>query len=213
MHLRLLIALAALLMVIACGSPDEAGPATAALPAATAVAETPATPETAAKPKPTAAPPTTAAAVPTPSAETLIMLRDPLDEPEYYCVDVAGFGSNLNLDSPLQAHTCKPGADDELFIFNYPAPGQFYMEPYDVCLEAGDGALYVRACSDAPNQRFALSADGAIQAQGTDLCLAVPAGDGEPAGGRSHLRRDLLLQPCADAAPNLSRWLLPGPSP
>ena len=51
------------------------------------------------------------------------MLRDPLDEPEFYCVDVAGFGSNLNLNSPLQAHTCKPGADDEVFIFNHPAPG------------------------------------------------------------------------------------------
>ena len=61
------------------------------------------------------------------------MLRDPLDEPEFYCVDVAGFGNNLNLNSPLQAHTYKPGADDELFIFNHPTPGQFYMEAYDVC--------------------------------------------------------------------------------
>ena len=85
------------------------------------------------------------------------MLRDPLDEPEFYCVDVAGFGNNLNLNSPLQAHTCKPGADDELFIFNRPAPGQFYMDAYDVCLEAEEGLLYVRACSESPNQRFVLS--------------------------------------------------------
>ena len=33
------------------------------------------------------------------------MLRDPLDEPEFYCVDVAGFGSNLNLNAPLPIHS------------------------------------------------------------------------------------------------------------
>ena len=71
------------------------------------------------------------------------MLRDPLDEPEFYCVDVAGFGSNLNLNSPLQAHTCKPGADDELFIFNHPTPGQFYMGAYD-CLPGGGRRLALR---------------------------------------------------------------------
>ena len=141
------------------------------------------------------------------------MLRDPLDEPEFYCVDVAGFGNNLNLNSPLQAHTCKPGADDELFIFNHPTPGQFYMGAYDVCLEAEEGALYVRACSASPNQRFVLSNDGAIRLGDSDLCLAVKSGDGQPAGGRSHVRRDLLLQSCADTEQSLSRWSLPGRSP
>lgn len=77
------------------------------------------------------------------------MLEDPLDEPEFYCVDVAGFGANLNLNGPLQAHICKP----------------------------------------------------------------VAGGEGQPAGGRSHLRRDLLLAPCADVAPSLSRWVFPGLSP
>ena len=157
--------------------------------------------------------PTPAPEAPTPSPESLIMLRDPLDEPEFYCVDVAGFGSNLNLNSPLQAHTCKPGADDELFIFNHPAPGQFYMGAYDVCLEAEEGALYVRACSESPNQRFVLSNDGAIRLGDSDLCLAVRSGDGQPAGGRSHVRRDLLLQSCADTEQSRSRWSLPGPSP
>ncbi len=141
------------------------------------------------------------------------MLRDPLDEPEFYCVDVAGFGNNLNLNSPLQAHTCKPGADDELFIFNHPTPGQFYMDAYAVCLEAAEGLLYVRACSESPNQRFVLSDDGAIRLGDSDLCLAVKSGDGQPAGGRSHVRRDLLLQSCADAEQSLTRWSLPGPSP
>ncbi len=196
MKIRFSIFLAALLIVMACESPAES-----------TLVNTP-------EPQPTAIPsPTAAPAVPTPSVESLIMLQDPLDEPEFYCVDVAGFGSNLNLNSPLQAHTCKPGADDELFIFNAPGAGQFFMDAYDVCLEAKEGLLYARKCSDAPAQRFVFDSDGAIRAQGADLCLAVQSGAGQPAGGRSHLRRDLLLQSCADVAQNLSRWLLPGPSP
>ena len=141
------------------------------------------------------------------------MLQDPLDEPEFYCVDVAGFGNSLNLNAPLQAHTCKPGADDELFIFNHPGPGQFSMDAYDVCLEAGEGVLYVRACSDSQNQRFELSGDGLLRLRDSDLCVAVQSGEGQPAGGRSHVRRDLLLQDCASVEQNLSRWTLPGPSP
>ncbi len=152
-------------------------------------------------------------AVPTPSAESLIMLQDPLDEPEFYCVDVAGFGSNLNLNAPLQAHTCKPGADDELFIFNHPAPGQFYMNAYDVCLEAGEGMLYVKTCSDSQSQRFVFGSDGNINPQDSSLCLAVQTGEGQPAGGRSHVRRDLLLQACADVEDSHARWALPGPRP
>ena len=196
MKTRVLVLLIALLAFTGCETAAE-----------TTVVATPEASSTVA-PSPTAAP-----AIPTPAPESLIMLQDPLDEPEFYCVDVAGFGNNLNLNAPLQAHTCKPGADDELFIFNHPAPGQFFMAAYDVCLEAGDGVLYVRACAESPNQRFALSGDGAIRVQDSDHCLAVQSGSGQPAGGRSHVRRDLLLQSCADAEPSLSRWLLPGPSP
>ncbi len=196
MKIRLLVVLAALLAVTACNTAAES--------------TTVNTPE----PQPTvASAPTAAPAVPTPSVESLIMLQDPLDEPEFYCVDVAGFGSNLNLNSPLQAHTCKPGADDELFIFNAPGAGQFFMDAYDVCLEAEEGLLYVRQCSDAPAQRFEFGSDGTIRTQAADLCLAVQSGEGQPAGGRSHVRRDLLLQNCADVEQSLSRWLLPGPSP
>ena len=45
----------------------------------------------------------------------LIRLADNLDDPQGYCIDVPGFGDNLRLDAPLQAHTCKPGSDDQLF--------------------------------------------------------------------------------------------------
>ena len=78
-----------------------------------------------------------------PEHDTLLQLIDPLDEPEFYCVDVPGFRDSLQTDRPLQAHTCKPGADDELFLFNRPADGQISMPAYDLCMEAeGDLVLY-----------------------------------------------------------------------
>ena len=146
-------------------------------------------------------------------SETLVMLADPLDEPEFYCVDVAGFGASLNVDSPLQAHTCKPGADDEMFAFNRPSEGQLYLVEHDRCIEADGTSLYVQPCSESPLQRFAYGGDGTLRVDGDGMCLAVAGGDGEPAGGRSHLRRDLRMQPCSEAEPALSRWVFPGPSP
>ena len=146
-------------------------------------------------------------------AESLVMLEDPLDEPKFYCVDVAGFGANLNVNSPLQAHTCKPGADDEMFAFNTPSQGKLYLAGHDRCLEADGGSVYVRSCSESPLQRFAYDEDMTIRVEGESVCLTVAGEDGQPAGGQSHLRRDLLLDSCAEVEPSLSRLVFPGPSP
>ena len=178
---------------------------------------------------PTAAPPTidsptpdvpTAPGIgldPATAAETLVQLVDPLDEPEYYCVDVPGFGASLNLGSALTAHTCKPGADDEMFAVDRPGPGNLYMPAYDLCLEA-DGTeapaqLYLRVCYDGALQQFAFDSDGALVLSGAGLCMAVSAGAGEPTGGPSHLRRDLVLVDCGAAEPALKQWTFPGRSP
>lgn len=141
------------------------------------------------------------------------MLEDPLDEPEFYCVDVAGFGRNLNLNSPLQAHTCKPGADDEMFEFNRPSQGRLFLLEYNLCVEADGGRAYVRQCSNSPSQEFAYGEDKILSLKSDDLCLAVAGGEGQPAGGRSHLRRDLQVVPCAEADGSLSQWVFPGPHP
>ena len=176
-------------------------------------AATPAPAVTSPAPVPTESPP----APPAQAKPTLVQLADPLDEPEFYCVDVPGFGANLNLQAALMAHTCKPGADDEIFVVGQPAPGNLSMPAYNRCMEA-EGAepqaqLHLQECSDAAMQQFAFDADGALTLSGTDLCVAVSPEDGEPTGGPSHVRRDLLLLDCADANPALSRWVFPGPSP
>ena len=151
-----------------------------------------------------------------PSTAGLIQLQDPLDEPEYYCVDIPGAGLSLNLQSALQAHTCKlSAAEDETFTFNFPSEGQFYMEAYQLCVEADSvkaGAeLRLQECTDQPRQRFVYE-EGRIRLRdaGTEtLCLAIAPGAGTPTGGPSHLRRDLELRPCAEVEAALSEWKIP----
>ena len=155
--------------------------------------------------------------VPRAGESTLVQLTDPLDEPEFYCIDVPGFGTSLNLRTALNAHTCKPGADDELFAPGQPLPGNLSMPAYGLCLQAAAAApesgLELQECSHSPLQRFATAADGSLRIADSNLCLAVAPGAGEPTGGPSHLRRALAIQDCATVDAELARWQFPGPSP
>ena len=155
-----------------------------------------------------------------PSPASLIQLKDPLDEPEYYCVDVTGAGRGVQLQSPLQMHTCKPGANDEMFTKDRPLSGNLYMLAYDLCVEAdkaqAGSVLSLRACSESTLQSFGYEAGGTIRLLHDgldDLCLAVAPGEGTPTGGHSHLRRELLLQRCAETELALSKWAFLGANP
>ena len=147
-------------------------------------------------------------------AEGLVALIDPLDEPQGYCVDVPGWGSRLNLDAPLMAHTCKPGAADELFTPGHPEDGQLYMRAYDRCAQAASarpGAeVFMKECGTSGLQRFLFESDGRIRLADGAVCLAVADGEGRPTGGPSHLRRDLALEACDTVDPARSKWKLPG---
>ena len=146
-------------------------------------------------------------------AEGLVVLVDPLDEPEQYCVDVPGFGRRLNLNAPLMAHTCKPGAPDELFMIDHPDRGQIYMKAYDRCVTAESdrpgSEVFLKQCGSTHLQRFSFRPDGRIELAGSKVCLTVADEDGTPTGGPSHLRRDLMLQSCGTAAASLSTWKVP----
>lgn len=155
-----------------------------------------------------------------PASPGLIQLLDPLDEPEFYCVDVPGFGRSLNLQGALTAHTCKPGADDEMFLWDSPASGQISMPAYDLCVEAsGEEAgskLQLASCSEAPLQLFRYEENGRIRLdQGTaegDLCLTVGPEPGEPTGGPSHLRRTLTLETCSQVDESRALWTVGSPN-
>ena len=148
-----------------------------------------------------------------PATVGLIQLNVQLYEPEYYCVDVPGFGRNLNLQGALTAHTCKPGADDEMFLLDSPSPGQISMPAYNLCMEAGSAmpgsTVQLSDCSTAPLQQFQYTDSGQIRLMndsGEGLCLTVASEAGEPTGGPSHLRRDLTLESCDLAEAARSRW-------
>ncbi len=201
-------------LFVACGAASTATPP---LPTEAPTATT-ASPET-----PTQAPP----ASPTPTRQAtispraiveddrvFIQLTDPLDEPEFYCVDVPGAGAGVRLESALQVHTCKTitTAADELFTMNQPKEGQIYMEAYDLCVEAEEAEngsfLRLQSCSDSPHQLFALESDLIRLSGGGQgaLCLAVAPGSGTPTGGPSHLRRDLTLEECEAVESTLIKW-------
>jgi hypothetical protein len=147
---------------------------------------------------------------------TLLQLIDPLDEPDFYCVDVPGFGAGLDLAAALSAHTCKPGADDEMFRPGEPLAGNLQMPAYRLCLEAAAAApgseLFLMECSDSALQQFSLAGNGALRLAETPLCLTIAPGAGEPTGGPSHLRRDLALEDCGAAPANRRSWQMPGPT-
>ena len=155
--------------------------------------------------------------VPAKAEANLVQIVDALDEPEYYCVDVPGFGRSLNLEAALMAHTCKPGADDEMFAINRPGPDNLYMPAYDLCIKADRAGfpiqLYLGECTGSTLQQFELDSDGGLVLVGTGLCMAVSPEDGELTGGPSHLRRDLVMLDCDEAEQALRQWAFPGSSP
>jgi hypothetical protein len=73
-----------------------------------------------------------------------------------------GFGAGLQLDSPLQLHTCKGGTEDETFTVDHPSPGQVYLVQFDRCLAAPQPAaggdkegIYLSRISFEPSNRLA----------------------------------------------------------
>ena len=158
-----------------------------------------------------------------PGGWRLIRLADNLDDPQGYCIDVPGFGDNLRLDAPLQAHTCKPGSDDQLFALPTAAIHSIELKDLMLCITAEESqpgaSLALGTCGGQPNQDFAPVLDHdqdrlALRVEtdtsiSWDLCIGVSAGAGEPAGGQNHLRRDLLLYACDETDPALITWEFP----
>ena len=153
------------------------------------------------------------------AAPALIRTVDVLDEPRGYCLDISGVGPTLDLEAPLQAHTCKglEPIDDQLFE----ASGQqIRASQHDRCLAVGalePGApLRVLACADSRLQRWRF-ADGRLSpASRPDLCVALESARGEPWGtprlvSPAYRRQAIALDKCdAQAgARQTFRWLAP----
>lgn len=124
-------------------------------------------------------------------ADGLIQWLEPLDEPQFYCVDVPVWPSRWNLDAPLTAHTCKPGADDELFTLGHLELGQVSMKAYGVSARAPSSRpgskIFIKTCDAPILQRFSFEPVGSIRLTGSDLCLAVADREGTPTRGPGHV--------------------------
>lgn len=154
----------------------------------------------------------------------LIRLQNDLDDPSGYCIDVRGFGAGIRLDTDLQAHSCKSSvADDQAFVLRGGSQkNSIVLVDYDVCLAVADpepgASILLAPCDDAAvSQRFQWLGDGRLRllaeqdASRPELCVGVAGGAGEPAGGRNHLRRDLLLRDCNEAESRLITWRVAEP--
>lgn len=140
-----------------------------------------------------------------------IRLVAELDEPEFYCFDLAGWGDHLRLDDPLQTHTCKArnGADQMLHFNN----GQIQVAGYDRCIEVAGSApstlpgsaVIARDCqADNALQKLSLNANGQIQLAETSYCIVAGA-ESREASGPSHVWRTLSVGSC-DIDASLSTW-------
>ena len=143
-----------------------------------------------------------------------------LDEPRGYCLDIRGEGQTLQLDEPLQAHTCKYGGPLDDQRFERTADGAIRAAAYDRCLAAvsltAGAQLGVRPCGAAATQRWSMSWGRLSPLSRPDLCVTVTGEKGQPAGtpiliSPVYHRRDAVLDRC-DAAREANqsfRWSLP----
>ena len=147
----------------------------------------------------------------------VIRLAAALDDPQHYCIDVPGHSGSVRLDAPLQAHTCKPGADDQTFqialgCYEY---SELRMPAYERdsgrCLavtDSDDRPVIAAACHSRDENQFSVDRirrEGRLSVKAfRECCIGVA---GEPAGVRNHRRRDLGVYDCAAADPSLITWI------
>ena len=134
-----------------------------------------------------------------------------LDEPEFYCLDIAGWGDHLQLDDPMQTHTCKTrDVEDQMFHFE---GGRLKVSQYDRCAQvAGSGgntlagaAVITRPCSEDSLQDLSLGSDGYIRVGHSGYCLGA-GNESTEAFGPSHMWRTLAVVHCDTGPTHLLTW-------
>jgi hypothetical protein len=146
-----------------------------------------------------------------------IYIRDQLDEPRGYCLDIKGYKLKAKINNGLQAHTCYSYqgeiAVDQAFDSLKLTKNQFFLPVFDVCMESGSIAvsapIRLNKCNYGKLQDFKLDIKGRIYpSSDTKLCLTVEQGQSKKGGGGSpvHLKRNLTLQPCSIALRPYQIW-------
>jgi hypothetical protein len=151
----------------------------------------------------------------------LFMLQAQLGESRGVCFDIPGYRATIDLNIPINAHTCKPNPDareDMIFRLDYPSVGNIYNTEYEECLDTVEsvdrGSVYMRTCTDSATQKFDRAANGELKPMGSDLCLAVSPSPWHPAvlagvvpePGVTFTAKAMSLAPCDDVADELKSW-------
>ena len=137
----------------------------------------------------------------------------PLDETRGYCLDIPGHLSSVQIESPLQVHTCKHGIWNQDGRFESAAlrTGVLRMPYYELCLEAGNTSIGARLllaeCNETELQTWTLHDSGQIALVGFPQgCITVEEGPGRDAGGPQYRMNGVGLDTCAQQAINRQRW-------
>jgi acetyl esterase/lipase len=114
------------------------------------------------------------------AAPTLLRAVHSLDEPRGYCLDIPGAGPTLDLDAPLQAHTCKAqdSIDDQLFEV---AEAQIRSNGRCLAVDelAAGSPVLLESCTSSRTQRWRF-VDGRLSpASRAELCVALGGDRGE----------------------------------
>ena len=165
------------------------------------------------------------------SEPVFLRLAANLNEPRGFCIDLSGYGENINWKNPVQTHTCKrtiSHGDQVIESENIGSSvGILYLPVYDICIEAENttpgSQLLLDHCKQHALQHWRFADDGRIQpAENADMCLTI--GDeaeeaGTPPGVRQYWIRTLALEPRSETDTERQVWSLeeienymPGPS-
>lgn len=136
----------------------------------------------------------------------------------HYCLDTNGPPHAMQLDTPLQAHTCYSYqgnlTDDQAMDTEDIGRGKIRIVAVDLCAQL-DGTepgatITLTDCADTPEQQFELRANGQFAPVAyPELCLT--AGPTSWRGGpvdnpNDNLARTLHLQRCGNEAQRYQRW-------
>ena len=142
----------------------------------------------------------------------------PLDEPRGYCLDIPGHLSSVQIDSPLQVHTCKHGIWNQDGRFDMAALGSgvLRMPHYELCLQAEStsiGArLFLAECTESDLQTWTLRDSGQIALEGFPRgCITVEVGPGRDAGGPRYRMNGVGLDTCGQQASDRQQWTMVTP--
>ena len=137
----------------------------------------------------------------------------PLDEARGYCLDIPGHMAGVQIESPLQVHTCKHGIWNHDGRFDVVAlrNGVIRMPHYELCLKAENTSIGARLllaeCTEAELQTWTLQDSGEIALEAfPQMCVTVEERPGRNAGGPQYLMKGVGLDTCAKQASDRQRW-------